>query len=103
MIPDLSYQFTTKVWAYFNGKSTYYLASIPAKTGSAIRAMQEGKPRRGWGSVPVVITIGGSRWKSSIFPESGTKSYLFLLNAKARKAESIVENSRISVCITLRD
>lgn len=103
MIPDLSYDFTTTVWTYFNGKSTYYLASLPVKTGKAIRAMREGAPRRGWGSVPVVITIGDTSWKSSIFPESGSQSYLFLINAKVRKAEGIGEGSKLKVSITLRD
>lgn len=103
MIPDLCYRFTTRVWTYFNGKSTYYLASLPPNIGGAIRAMQEGRPRRGWGSIPVRITIGKTGWNSSIFPESGTKSYLFLINAKVRKAESIGEDSSIRVQITLRD
>lgn len=103
MIPELRYEFTAKVWTYFNGKSTYYLASMPARIGAAIRSMQQGRPRRGWGSVPVHITIGQTSWKSSIFPESESKSYLFLLNAKVRKAEAIKENSRITVSISLRD
>ena len=103
MIPDFSYDFTTSVRAYLNGKSTYYLASLPPKIGKAIRMMQAGQPRRGWGSVPVRLTIGGSSWNTSIFPESGSKSYLFLLNAKVRKDEAIKESSRIHVQLTLRD
>lgn len=103
MIPDMEYSFTSTVWTYFNGKSTYYLASLPAKTGAAIRNIYQGVPRRGFGSIPVYLTIGGTRWKSSIFPESGSKSFLFLLNAKVRKAEQIKENSRIRVTLTLRD
>lgn len=102
MIPDISYEFTSHVWTYFNGKSTYYLASLPPKIGTAIRLLRQGVPRRGWGSVPVTITIGDTSWQSSIFPESGKKSYLFLINAKVRKAENITEDSRISVTITLR-
>lgn len=103
MIPQASYHFTSRVWTYFNGKSTYYLASVPAETGAAIRAMQHGRPRRGWGSVPVSITIGSTCWKSSIFPESGSKSYVFLLNAKVRKTEAIQEKSSLTVTLTLRD
>jgi hypothetical protein len=103
MIPDLSHDFTCTVWTYFNGKATYYLASIPAKTGKAIAGMMEGRKRGGWGSIPVYITIGDTRWKSSVFPESGTKSFLFLLNAKVRKAEAITDGKKIKVTITLRD
>lgn len=103
MIPDLSYDFTTTVWTYFNGKSTYYLASLPPKVGRAIHGLRKGVPRRGWGSVPVTLTIGNTRWNSSIFPESGKQSYLFLINAKVRKAEAIVDEGRIRVTLTLRD
>lgn len=103
MIPDINYNFSTTVWTYFNGKSTYYLASLPPKIGKAIRDLREGMPRRGWGSIAVGITIGGTSWNSSIFPESGNKSYLFLINAKVRKAENIGDQSRIKVRISLRD
>lgn len=103
MIPDPTYSFTSSVWTAFTGKATYYLASLPPKIGAAIRLMQQGKPRRGWGSVRVALTIGDTTWKSSIFPESGTKSYLFLINAKVRKAESLRENSKIKVTLKLLD
>lgn len=99
MIPDPTYRFRAKAEAFLHGKGTYYLLFLPAKTAKAITHMQEGRKRLGWGSVRVIATIGSSSWRTSIFPSDDT--YLLLLNAKVRKAESITEGTTVDVTLEL--
>lgn len=99
MIPDPTYRFSARAEAFLHGKGTYYLLFLPKSTAKAITHMQTGRKRLGWGSVRIIATIGGSSWRTSVFPSDD--SYLLLLNAKVRKAESIKEGSRVHVQITL--
>lgn len=99
MIPNPTYHFKARAEAFLHGKGTYYLVFLPAKTAKAIAHMQQGKQRLGWGSVRVNARIGATAWRSSVFPTNGT--YILLLNAKVRKAESIEEGSSVAVQLTL--
>jgi hypothetical protein len=44
---------------------------------------------RGWGSIPVTVTIGKTTWKTSIFPDKRSGSYLLPLKAEVRKKEGL--------------
>lgn len=99
MIPDPTYRFDADIQTGIFNNSTYYWLLLPTKTAKAITQMQSGKKRLGWGSVRIMALIGDSNWRTSLFPNHGT--YLLLLNAKIRKAEKIIEGSRIRVNVTL--
>lgn len=55
---------------------------------------------RGWGSIPVNVTVGKSNWKTSIFPEK-TGTYLIPIKSKIRKAENINDGNLISLDIEI--
>jgi hypothetical protein len=56
-----------------------------------------GATGRGWGSVPVVATIGGTTWKTSIFPDKKAGSFVLPLKAEVRKAEGIEEGQAVEL------
>jgi hypothetical protein len=47
------------------------------------------RPRRGWGSIPVIVTINKSQWKTSVFPDAKSDSFLLPIKASVRKKEHI--------------
>ncbi len=89
-----------KVWVY-TGMGAWRFLTLPKKQGQDIKK-QSGACARGWGSLPVSVTIGKTVWNTSIFPDKKSGSYLLPLKAKVRKAEKIVDDSTISFSITLR-
>ena len=58
--------------------------------------------KRGWGSLPVTVAIGKTRWQTSIFPDKKADAYLLALKAAVRKQEKIAENDSIRCTIEVR-
>ena len=54
-----------------------------------------GKYRRGFGSIPVQVTVGETNWKTSIFP-SKDGTYVLPLKANVRKKEDIFDSDTIT-------
>lgn len=58
------------------------------KKQSATLKEKYGKKRRGFGSIPVHVTIGETSWQTSIFP-SKEGMYILPLKADVRRKEGI--------------
>jgi hypothetical protein len=64
------------------------------------RRLELGK-RRGFGSVKVEVRIGGSRWKTSLFPRKGGEGWFLPIKKPVRLAEGLVEGDEVAVELTL--
>lgn len=69
----------TDVWTF---------VSLPVEVSEEIRDLAGGV-RRGFGSLRVRATIGGSTWTTSIFPGSGGGGYVLPVKRAIRKAEAL--------------
>jgi len=94
-----NYQFTEKVWVY-PGKAAWYFVTLPTEMALEIHYYFS-MEKRGWGSLPVEVVIGTSAWKTSIFPDKSSQSFLLPLKADVRKKESITVGSSITVTMKL--
>jgi hypothetical protein len=94
------YQFRAKVWLYTGGVASWHFLTLPKKEAAEIKSREQ-KPRKGWGSIRVTVTIGESRWKTSIFPEKKSGSYLLPLKASVRKSENIAVGTIVTVDLEL--
>jgi hypothetical protein len=74
---------------------------IPQMEGREIKE-KFGARAKGWGSLPVSVTIDKTTWDTSIFPDKKSGSYLLPLKAKVRKAEGIKDDSTVSFLLQLR-
>ncbi len=83
------------------GGGAWHFVTLDQKTAAAVKKTQEGKKRLGWGSVPVVATIGATSWKTSVFPDSKSGSYLLPLKVSVRKKEGVVEGDTITVSLQI--
>ncbi len=95
-----SYKMRSKVWPY-PGMAGWRFLTLSKKQGQEIKK-RFGTHVRGWGSLPVSVTIGATVWNTSIFPDKKSGSYVLPLKAKIRKAENISDHSTVSFSITLR-
>jgi hypothetical protein len=74
------------VWLY-PGKASWYFITIEKEDAAEIKADYPW-PRKGFGSIPVNVTIGKTTWKTSVFPEKkGT--YLLPIKKEVRDKEEI--------------
>jgi hypothetical protein len=88
VVPRVSYRLKGKVWLY-EGQAAWHFFTLPKGPAREIRMMLGGGTGRGWGSVPVSATIGGTTWRTSIFPDKKSGSFVLPLKAEVRRAEGI--------------
>lgn len=89
----LAYTLKAKVWIY-PGEAAWHFVTIQKQDADEIK-MGYIWPRRGFGAIPVNVTVGRTCWKTSIFPEK-TGTYLLPLKREIRKKENIKEGDNIT-------
>lgn len=91
---------TEKVWLYPGENANWHFVTLTKKIGQEIRETY-GKNARGFGSLPVEVTIGATAFKTSIFPDKRVGSYLLPLKAKVRKDEDIEAGEPVTFTVTV--
>jgi Domain of unknown function (DUF1905) len=81
---------------------SWIFVSLPADASDEIRDLAAG-PRRGFGSLRVRVTIGGSTWQTSIFPSSGGRAYVLPIKRPVRAAEALDAGDTATVTVELLD
>jgi hypothetical protein len=68
--------------------------AVPDAESAEVRAVASAVTY-GWGMVPVTARIGGTEWRTSLFPKEGR--YLVPLKDAVRKAEGIGAGDTVAV------
>ncbi|MGZ0711084.1 DUF1905 domain-containing protein (plasmid) [Coraliomargarita sp. W4R53] len=78
-----------------------YLTAVPPELSEDIREI----PRmpRGFGSVRVIAQVGESEWKTSIFPDKSTGTYVLPLKKSVRDAARLIEGGTVIVRLEVLD
>jgi hypothetical protein len=92
-----TYSFKAKVWIY-PGDTAWHFVNVPKKEAEDIRK-NFGHTSRGWGSLPVEVNIGKIKWKTSIFRDNKSASYLLPLKSAIRQSTDIENGDSIFVSI----
>jgi hypothetical protein len=94
-------RFTGEVFCWDARSEAWFFVALPAEDSADIREI----PRipRGFGAVRVTASIGGSRWRTSIFPDSGRAAYVLPLKRSVRDAEGISEGELVTVDLEVND
>jgi hypothetical protein len=92
------YTIKSKVWLY-QGQAAWHFIGVPKKESEEIKKAQ--KVKVGFGSVPVIVTFGKTKWKTSIFPDKRSGTYLLPLKSEVRKKENIMSGDIISLTIQI--
>jgi hypothetical protein len=64
-----------------------------------MRRLERGK-RRGFGSVKVAVRVGGSHWRTSLFPQK-TGGWFLPIKKPVRLAEGLAEGDPVEVLLEL--
>lgn len=91
--------FTAILWLWDARKAdTWTFVTLPPDNSAAIEdeALSRG-PRTGFGSVRVRVTLGGSSWMTSVFPDAASECYVLPIKKAVRRAEGIDAGDEVTV------
>nr|WP_218618065.1 DUF1905 domain-containing protein [Cryptosporangium aurantiacum] len=95
--------FDAELWIWDARRSeTWTFVSLPGDRSEEIQELTAGAPR-GFGSVRVRATLGGSTWTTSIFPDSKRQAYVLPIKRAVRTAEGIEAGDTASVTVEILD
>jgi hypothetical protein len=92
---ELAFSGDVFVW---RGPSPFYFVAVPDELSETIRAVAP-MVTYGWGVIPVTVTIGAPRFRTSLFPKD--RRYLVPLKDAIRRAERIVEGDDVAIRLSI--
>ena len=87
--------FEGDVWVH-TGDAAWHFVTLPEEVADEIRARFDGA-HRPFGSLPVEATIGATTWRTSLFADTRSGSYLLPVKADVRARERIAAGDRAAV------
>ncbi len=98
------HEFTAELWRWKAREpeagetgGSWFFVSLPFEASDEIEA--EAGPGKGFGSVRVEVTVGGSTWRTSVFPSAEEKTYVLPVKKAVRSAEGLVEGGPCRVVV----
>jgi hypothetical protein len=70
--------------------------TVPVDIADEIAAVSE---PRSFGSVPVRVRLGATSWKTSLFPDSKTGSYVLPIKRSVRDSEAIEDGDVVTISV----
>jgi len=96
-----TYTVRAKVVLWPGVQVAWHFVLIPTKQSADIKK-RFGSKARGWGSLPVVVTLGKTKWHTSIFWDNKSAAYLLPLKMKVRQAEGVAHGDIIHFIIDIK-
>lgn len=94
-------RFSGVVWEY-EGAAAWHFISLPEDCADEIEHSVT-RHRPGFGSVRVEVTIGASRWRTSLFPDRSRGTYVLPVKKAVREAEGLHDGSMAEVNLVVLD
>ena len=95
------FRFSEPLWRH-PGADAWHFVTVPREISADITDLTAGI-RRGFGSVRVAVTVGGTSWRTSIFPDRRTGTYLLPVKKAVRTAEHLVAGDDVAVHLEIVD
>ncbi|GIG36190.1 DUF1905 domain-containing protein [Cellulomonas pakistanensis] len=83
---------------HWRGPSPYHYVAVPDPEADELRAASS-LVSYGWGVIPVTVTLGGTRWSTSLFPKDG--GYLVPIKDAVRRAEGVGLGDQVSLRVSV--
>jgi hypothetical protein len=92
---------TSTLWLYPGEAANWHFLTVPKDISVELKSQTEGL-RKGFGSIPVEVTIGETTWHTSVFPDSSSGTYLLPVKAKVRRDEDIYVDELVKFSFKIR-
>jgi hypothetical protein len=90
-------EFTADVYRWESRRDLWCFVAVPPELSEMLRELPA--PRRGFGSIPVSVTVAPLTWRTSIFPESATGRYVLPLKGEVRRRAGIGLGDLVTVSL----
>ncbi len=96
----MKFRFNAKLFRWVGDKAAWHFVTVPKNISAKISKAVPHK--RGWGSVPVAVLIGKTRFNTSVFPDSKAGTYLLRIKVSVRRAEGLEEGDSATIHIEIK-
>jgi Domain of unknown function (DUF1905) len=94
----MQFTFTAQLWLY-SGKGAWHFVTLPRDAADEIKFFNP--TAKGFMPIKVSATLGETTWKTSIFPDSKSGSYLLAVKADVRKKENLSAGDTVHVSVSV--
>jgi Domain of unknown function (DUF1905) len=94
---SMQFSFTALLWVY-SGKGAWHFVTLPKHAADEIRFFNT--TAKGFMPVKVIAQIGETSWKTALFPDSKSGSYVLAIKAEIRKKQKL--NVGDEIVLTVR-
>ena len=91
-------EFKGKIFQW-RGPAPYLFVAVPETESANIKSVSK-LLTYGWGVIPVMVKVGKTEWKTSLFPKDGR--YLVPIKMLAQNAEKLTEGDEIKLRLEFR-
>jgi hypothetical protein len=99
----MTYEFDSELWLWDARKAdSWTFLSLPAEVADEILELA-GPYSRGFGSLRVEVTIGGTVWRTSVFPDKKAGTYVLPVKKSVRHAEGVQAGDVVRVRLAVVD
>ena len=85
---EATFEFRAELWEWdARDDASWVFVTLPVDLAEDIQDMA--LPRKGFGSVKVRVRCGSSEWRTSVFPDSRSGSYVLPLKKAVRAKEKL--------------
>jgi hypothetical protein len=88
------------LWEW-GARDSWYFVTLDEEASATVD--ERPRPPRGFGSVPVRVTVGTTTWRTSVFPESASGRYVLPVKKAVRRAEHLEEDEPVTVRLEVLD
>ena len=88
-----------ELWQH-DGPGGWHFVTLPEQAAARIEHECAGA-RRGFGSVRVEATVGATTWRTSVFPDKASGSYLLPVKAQVRRQEDLLPGDVVDLRLRL--
>ncbi|ACZ29811.1 Domain of unknown function DUF1905 [Xylanimonas cellulosilytica DSM 15894] len=90
-------RFTAQLWQWQVRTDSWWFVTVPPDLSDELAELP--LPPRGFGSIKVRVTIGSTRWETSVFPSDERKAYVLPVKKAVRAAEGIADGGTVDVML----
>ena len=96
----MSYHFTAAAYLWAARTDSWVFVNLPEDVADEVEDAAP-EPRRGFGAVRVEVSVGGSTWRTSVFPSKHDDTFVLPLKRAVLKAEGIEVGDEVDVALRL--
>jgi hypothetical protein len=89
----MTLEFSGEMW-FWKGPAPFHFITVPDEEGGELK-VTSALVTYGWGMIPVTARIGGTGWKTSLFPKDGR--YIVPVKDLVRRAEGLELGDTVTV------